>query len=52
MTNLLANSPAWIISAVALASGFGAHAGDQFKILDAKQIRARVVGQDLADGPQ
>jgi len=34
-----------------LVCGFRASAGDQFKMLDAKQIRARVVGQDITDGP-
>ncbi len=27
-----------------------AHAGDQFRILDGKQIRSRMVGKDITDG--
>jgi len=34
-----------------LASQCAARAEDQFKMLDEKQIRARVVGNDITDGP-
>jgi hypothetical protein len=33
------------------AGDLDAQAGDQLKILDGKQIQARVVGQDTTDGP-
>ena len=36
---------------ITLTVGFPAHAGDQFRMLDGKQIQARVVGQDITDGP-
>jgi hypothetical protein len=42
---------AWIIAMAALASGLAARAEDQFKLFDEKQIRARVVGKDITDGP-
>ena len=40
---------AWIVGAAVLMSGFGAGAEDQFRMLDGKQIRARIVGQDITD---
>jgi hypothetical protein len=36
--------------AAALGGGDRAQAGDQFKMLDGKQIQVRVVGQDITDG--
>jgi heat shock protein HslJ len=36
---------------VALATASDARAEDQFRMLDGKQIRARVSGQDITDGP-
>jgi len=43
--------PDRIIFMALLAFGFDAHAEDQFRILDGKQIKTRVVGQDITDGP-
>ncbi|WGR73923.1 MULTISPECIES: hypothetical protein [unclassified Bradyrhizobium] len=40
-----------VVCAAALALAFDARAEDQFRMLDGKQIRARVVGQDITDGP-
>ncbi len=39
------------IAVVLVAAGFAARAEDQFKLLDEKQIRARLVGNDITDGP-
>ncbi|WP_257169648.1 hypothetical protein [Bradyrhizobium sp. SRS-191] len=33
-----------------LTVGFRAQAGDQFRMLDGKQIHTRIVGQDITDG--
>jgi hypothetical protein len=40
-----------IICLAVMVVGFGVRAEDQFRMLDGKQIRARVVGQDITDGP-
>lgn len=40
-----------VASALTLASQASARAEDQFKLLDANQIRARIVGNDITDGP-
>jgi hypothetical protein len=37
--------------AFALLSQSSARAEDQFRLLDASQIRARIVGNDITDGP-
>jgi hypothetical protein len=37
--------------AFALLSQSSARAEDQFRLLDAGQIRARIVGNDITDGP-
>ncbi|MBB4369091.1 hypothetical protein GGD63_001879 [Bradyrhizobium sp. cir1] len=34
-----------------VAPGLAAHANEQFTQLDGKQIRARIVGKDITDGP-
>ena len=39
------------VGVAVLASGFPAGAEDQFRVLDRKQIEARVVGRDITDGP-
>jgi hypothetical protein len=44
-------SIAWFAGVATLTTGFGASAEDQFRVLDGKQIRARVVGKDITDGP-
>jgi len=51
MTRRLRCAGTWIICTTMLAYGLGARAEDQFKMLDGKQIRSRVVGQDITDGP-
>ncbi|MGA0531227.1 hypothetical protein [Hansschlegelia sp. KR7-227] len=40
-----------VASTLTLASQSSARAEDQFKLLDASQIRARIVGNDITDGP-
>lgn len=40
----------WILCSAALAFIADARAEDQFRMLGGKQIRARVVGQDITDG--
>ena len=40
-----------VASTLTLASQSSARAEDQFKLLDAIQIRARIVGNDITDGP-
>ena len=43
---------AWAIGIVALVvAGHATRAEEQFKMLDEKQISARVVGKDITDGP-
>lgn len=39
-----------IVMAV-LVPGLAAHADDQFKLLDGKQIRAQIAGKEITDGP-
>ncbi|MFN5040069.1 MAG: hypothetical protein ACK463_09740 [Bradyrhizobium sp.] len=51
MIPLFRNGLAWIAGVLFVATGFAAHAEDQFKRLDEKQIRARLVGNDITDGP-
>ena len=51
MTRALGPTLGWNICMAVLLLGFAAHAEDQFKILDGRQIKARVVGQDITDGP-
>src|SRR5262245_11662581 len=43
---------AWAFGIIALlVAGFPGLADEQFKLLDEKQIRARIVGKDITDGP-
>ena len=43
---------AWAIGIVALVwAGHATRAEEQFKLLDEKQIRAKVIGKDITDGP-
>jgi hypothetical protein len=51
MTSPLRRLLTLLTCVAALAIGAAAQAGDQFKMLDGKQIQARVVGQDITDGP-
>ena len=48
--HILRCAKAWGICVALLALG-PAQAEDQFRMLDGKQIRARVVGMDITDGP-
>jgi hypothetical protein len=41
----------WIVCCAVLGFVADARAEDQFRMLNGKQIRARVVGQDITDGP-
>ena len=43
---------AWAIGIVALVvAGHATRAEEQFKLLDEKQIRAKIIGKDITDGP-
>ncbi|MBR0782474.1 hypothetical protein [Bradyrhizobium iriomotense] len=42
---------ACIVLMVVLMPGLAARANEQFTLLDGKQIRARIVGKDITDGP-
>lgn len=50
MTGALRHAAAWSVC-MAVLSLAPAQGEDQFKILDGKQIRARIVGLDITDGP-
>jgi len=50
MTRPARHRIAWIAGTTVLASQCAARAEDLFKMLNEKQIRARVVGNDISDG--
>ncbi|ODM71865.1 hypothetical protein [Bradyrhizobium elkanii] len=51
MTLSLLRCIVWTAGSIVLASGSSGYAAEQFKILDASQIRARIVGNGITDGP-
>ena len=43
---------AWVVGIVTLVvAGLAVRAEEQFKLLDEKQIRAKIVGNEITDGP-
>ncbi|UGY00840.1 hypothetical protein [Bradyrhizobium quebecense] len=51
MTQSLLHRIVWTAGAIVLASDSSGYGAEQIKILDASQIRARIVGNDITDGP-
>lgn len=51
MIPLVRNGLSWIAVAILIATASAAHAENQFKRLDEKQIRARLVGNDITGDP-
>ncbi len=51
MRRRLQHGCAYVVCATASMYGFCAAAEDQFRMLDGKQIRTHVVGQDITNGP-
>ncbi len=45
------SATAWVVVTALLATGFATHAEDGFKMLDEKDIRSRIVGKDITEGP-